>query len=400
MTLEELLAELQALVDAAAAESRDFNDEEAQRAEELTQKIERAQANKDVKARAENLTKVRNDAPKVSRAVNKQEDSLERAFNHYLRTGKENADIAELKTRAQSEGTGSEGGYLVPEGFRNKIVERQKTYGGVASVAETVTTDSGNNLPWVTVDDTANVGEVVLENGTFVSGADVVFGTASLGAYKYMAGGAGGNPLRIPVELLQDSAIDVQALASRLLGERIARIQATHLVSGTGAGQPKGIVHGLTGAEIAADGSGITYDDLINFIHNTNLDPAYRNNAKWLFNDQMLATIKKLKDSHGDPIWRPASADMATETGGGTLLGYPVVIDQAFPNMTANDNTINWGAFGDFKEGFVIRRVKDVQVLVNPYNRQAYGQIEICAWARMDANQQNTNAYIALTGEA
>lgn len=396
MTLEELLAELQALVAKAEAEDRPLSDEEAQRADEIEGLVQRYQKTEEVKARAESLLKVRNDAPKVSRAVNKKEDTLERAFDHYLRTGKENQDLVEL--RAQSEGTGSEGGYLVPEGFRNKLVDRQKAYGGVASVAETITTDSGNNLPWTTVDDTANVGEIVAENGTFASGADLVFGTADLGAYKYMAGGGSNLPLRVSVELLQDSAFDVQSLVANKLGERIARIQATHLVTGTGSGQPKGIVHGLTGVEIAADGSGITYDDLITFIHS--VDPAYRNNAKWLFNDQMLATIKKLKDSHGDPIWRPADADMGTTTGGGVLLGYEVVIDQAFPNMTANSNAINWGAFGDFREGYVIRRVKDVQIIVNPWTRAANGQVEFTAWARMDAAQQNTNAYVALTGEA
>jgi HK97 family phage major capsid protein len=396
MTLEELLAELQALIDNATAQQRDLNDEEAQRAAELETQIERAKTNRGIKERAGELLKVRNDSPKVSRAVNKEEDTLERAFDHYLRTGKENQDIVEL--RAQGEGTGSTGGYLVPEGFRNKLVDKQKAYGGVASVAEVITTDSGNALPWSTVDDTANVGEIVAENGTFAAGADLVFGTASLGAYKYMAGGGSNLPLRVSVELLQDSAFDVQALVSSKLGDRIARIQATHLVTGTGSNQPQGITYGLTGVEIAADGSGVTYDDLIHFIHS--VDPAYRaSGCGWLFNDTMLETIKKIKDSHGDPIWRPADADMATDLGGGTLLGYPVTIEQAFPTMTAASNTINWGAFGNFKEGYVIRRVKDVQILVNPYNRMANGQVEFTAWARMDAAQQNTSAYVALTGE-
>ncbi len=82
-----------------------------------------------------------------------------------------------------------------------------------------------------------------------------------------------------------------------------------------------------------------------------------------------------------------------------TLLGYPVTIDQAFPTMTAASNTINWGVFGNLSEGYVIRRVKDVELLVNPYTRVANGQVEFTAWARMDGVQQNTNAYVALTGE-
>ena len=82
----------------------------------------------------------------------KRDDTLERAFSSYLRTGKENADLVEL--RAQSEGTGTEGGFLVPDGFRDKLVERMKAFGGLAQVVENLSTSDGRNLPWPTIDDT------------------------------------------------------------------------------------------------------------------------------------------------------------------------------------------------------------------------------------------------------
>jgi HK97 family phage major capsid protein len=391
VTTEEILAALQAILDNAV--DRELTDEEVQNYEELEGKLTAAKRSADIRARNATYNAV---SPAVVATSSKKDDTLERAFNHYLRTGKENADLVQL--RAQAEGTGTEGGYLVPEGFRDKLVDRLKAFGGLANVVETVTTSTGNPLPWPTVDDTANTGEIVDEGGTFSSGADLVFGQASLGAYKYMAGGGSALPLRVSVELLQDAAFDVEGLVSKKLGERIARIQAPHIVAGTGVGQPLGITTGLTGVEIAADTAGIVYDDLVNFIHS--VDPAYRENGcRWAFNDTMLATIKKIKDSHGDPIWRPADADMASDLGGGTLMGYPVTIDQGFPTMTAASNTINWGVFGDLSEGYVVRRVKDVQVIVNPWTRASNGQVEYTAWARMDATQQNTNAYVALTGE-
>src|SRR5207244_3767820 len=134
---------------------------------------------------------------------------------------------------AQSEGVASEGGFLVPDEFRTKLVERLKAFGGLANVVDEITTESGNNIEWPTLgDDTGNLGEIVEEGGTFSGGADLVFGQASLGAYSYMAGGAAGQPLRISRELVQDSAIDIVGLVSRKLGERAARIQAVHLVTG------------------------------------------------------------------------------------------------------------------------------------------------------------------------
>lgn len=398
MSVEEILAALQAIVEEAKGEP--LTDEQANRYEELEGKLKAAQRSDQIAQRhaAYNTTTTKPVVP-GDKSTKDDEEQLNRAFQHYLRTGKENADIVQL--RAQGEGVASEGGYLVPTSMRNKLVDRMKAFGGIAEDVETVTTSTGEPMNWPTVDDTGNVGEIVKEGNTFTSGADLTFGEESLGAYEYMAGGGSSTPLRVSRTLLDDAAFDVEGLVSRKLGERIARIQAPHIVRGTGAGEPLGLVHGLTGVEIAADTAGVTYDDLIHFIHS--VDPAYRENGcQWGFNDASLEMLKKIKDSNGDPIWRPWTADMGTDSEGGStgkLLGYRYRVDQAFPNFVAGSNTTNWGVFGNLSEGYVIRRIKDVQILVNPYARMAYRQVEYSAWARMDATQQNTNAYVALTGE-
>lgn len=399
MNIEEILAALKAIID--GAEGRELTDEEVERYEALEGKLEAAQKDQEIRSRQTAYeTPV---AVGVHVTAPKDDDTLERAFDAYLRTGRENADLVEL--RAQGEAAGPEGGFLVPDGFRNKLVERMVAFGGIASAAETITTGTGNPMSWPTLDDTSNVGEIVNEGGTFSSGADIVFGQEELSAYKYMAGGGSQLPLRVSVELLQDAAFDVQGLVSRLLGTRIARIQATHLVTGTGINEPQGITTGLTGIEIAADTAGVTYADLVAFIHS--IDPEYRDGAMWGFNDATLKTLELITDSNGDPIWRPFNATMSTGAQGnagkvgqtGVLLGYPYLVDQGFPDIDVDANTVNWGVFGQLREGYLVRRVKDVTLIVNPWTRAANGQVEYTAWARMDAVQQNTNAYVALTGE-
>ena len=402
MTIEEILQQMAEIIE--AAEERDLTSEEAEQYEELETDLAAARRSQEIRTRqAAYETPVPPGIPvETGEEVNAE---LERAFDHFLRTGIPNADISDLQERAQGEGDGTAGGYAVPEGFRNRLVDRMVAFGGIASVIETISTSTGNPLPWPTLDDTENSGEIVEEHGTFSAGADLEFGTANLGAYKYAAGGAGATPLRVSVELLQDAAFDVQGLISRKLGQRIGRIQATHLISGTGVRQPKGIVQGLTGVELADDTAGVTYDDLVNFIHS--VDPAYRasGRCRWAFNDQSLKTIRLIKDSNGDPIWRPDSATMATgpdgtpSTGGSTLLAYPVTIDQGFDDIDVDSASTNWGLFGDIYEGMVMRRVRDVTVVVNPWTRASYGEVEYSAWARMDAVPQNVNAYVALTGE-
>lgn len=326
----------------------------------------------------------------------RREETLDKAFNHYLRTGQANSDLTAPRN-AQGTDTGPGGGYLVPDGFRDKLVDRMKAFGGLAGVVEELVTTTGENLLWPTIDDTANTGEVVDEGGTFSGGADLVFGEGNIGAYQYMAGGAGGVPLRLSLRLTRDSRVDIEGLVSGKLGVRMARIQATHWVTGSGVKQPQGIVTGKTGIEIAAN-TAVTYADLVHFVHQ--VDPAYRDTARWAFNDASLEVIRTIEDDNGRPIIKGSTEGAATGAGGETLLGYPVTIDQAFANINKSSNTVNWGAFGDLEAAYLLRRVEEVAIIVNPWTRAQYGQIEYSAIAWADGIVQDANAFIALTGQA
>lgn len=395
-TLAAILADMQALMDATAG--RNLTAEEVTQYEALEAERAQVEASDAVRQRhgAYNVTVVPEGQPAPAGGPRKRDDYTV-AFENYLRTGKPNADLERGPVNKQSEGVPSEGGYLVPDEFRTKLVERMKAFGGIGSVAERYTTGTGASVRWPTVDDTGNVGEVVEENGTFQAGSDVVIGSNSLGSYSYMAGGAGGLPLRLSRELVQDAAFDTEGLISRLLGTRIARLQAVHLATGTGVEQPLGLVTGRTPVQAAAN-TGATFDDLVTWIHS--VDPAYRQGSRWVMNDNTLAMFEKIKDSHGDPIWRGWGTDMATGLQEGTLLGYPITIDQAMPDYDADDSTDLAIAFGRISEGYVVRDVKSVELLVNPYNRMQYREIEYTAWARMDATQQDLNAYIVASGKS
>ncbi|PRX46746.1 HK97 family phage major capsid protein [Prauserella shujinwangii] len=391
--MEEILAALQAILD--EANGRELTDEEVARFEELEGKLTAVQRSEDMRARLKSYQEpIRNDVG-VHVGTAKSDDTLERAFNHYLRTGVENQDLAEL--RAQSVGTDSAGGFTVPETFRNKITERLLAFGGLAPEVETITTSSGETLRWPTLDDTANSGVIATENTAPASGgADLVFGEVTLGAHKYVAPGAGNLPLRVSVELLQDSAFDIQGLISRKLGERIARAQAVDWVTGTGTGEPEGIIQS-TGASQTFAGAAPTKDELIDALHT--VDPDYRSGAVWVFNDTTLSLIRKMEDTTGRPLWQSQADAGLQDAPGGVLLGHRVVIDQAFADYTdASSNT--WGVFGHVREGYIIRRVRDVTLIVNPYSRANEGQVEYTVWARADGAVQNVNAYSLLVNDA
>lgn len=396
MTIEELQEKMQSVVAKADAESRSLNDDEVSEYEGYEKQL--TGVRRDIELRKRHIAYQNPATSAVQTADRKDSDELDRAFESYLRTGQRNSDLVEL--RAQQEASSSAGGYLVPDTFRAKLIERMKSFGGFAKEAEQLNTTSGNPIGWPTLDDTANAGEIVPESATGSAGADIVVGTASLGAYKYMSLGAGNLPLRVSVELLQDSAFDIVSLLTRVMGKRIARAQARDFVMGSGSGEPLGINHTVPDQHLAT-ANPVTYAKLLAAVHG--IDPDYRDGgAKWLMNDATLATLQGMVDGNQRPLWLPTTDGLSGNLPGGQLLGYPVVIDQAMPNIGNSTSVEGDGAviFGDLIEAYVIRRVKDVTLVVDPYGRAANGEVQFTAWARADGTIQDRNAYVVLAGFA
>lgn len=388
MTREEILARLREIQ--AAAGSRSFTDAEITEIEGLEAALEAWDRSDAARARIAALGRP---APGIGPVgAPAHEDGLERAFVAYLRTGQPNADISGLRAE-QSEGVSTAGGYTVPPGFLQRIVEAQLSYGGLAPQVETITTDSGQPLEWPTLDDTANSGAIVAENAAPASGADLAFGTAQLGAYKYVAAGADGEPLRVPVELIQDSAFDIAGLVARKLGERIARTQAPHWVTGTGVGQPKGLLaSSLTSDRDLDTADTPDYEDLVDLTDL--LDEAYDPGAVWLMRRNTWSQLRLIVDTNGRPIIQSAMEGISGRPAR-TLLGKPVVIDEAVPLLSSAGDTYCM-AYGDLRQAYVIRRVRALTVLVDPYTRGKYGQVAYHAWDRADGTIQNRSAYVIM----
>lgn len=391
VTVESILEALTAII--AGAEGRDLTDEEVERYEQLEADLAVARRSVEIRSR-----QVAYETPSfnvgATLAVSKDGTELDRAFDHYLRTGTANQDIQEL--RAQQVGTDSEGGYTVSPQFRQKLVEVRKAFGGLAAEVDMFSTEKGGTIEYPSLDDTASVGAITAEEAAFADGTDLAFGTVTLGAFKYTSTGAGTTtPLRVSVELLQDAEFDVQGLVSRALGTRIQRKQSSDWVNGNGTTLPFGILHdGLTANVVLDVEATIDYDELLDV--EAALDPAYEQNAKWLFNKATWTAIRRVVDTAG----RPIIFDQAASGIGGRpekqLLGYPVVLDQACNNVTQDGVDGGFALLGDLKEAYVIRRVAPLTVIVNPYTRMNNGQVEYVAWERADGNIQNRSAYATL----
>lgn len=329
--------------------------------------------------------------PPAGGPANSTDDAYKSAFRNFLRDGineLDPTDRALMRERFQQiqnaagVGTGSAGGYLVPPEFRDTMVETMKWYGPMLQVAEVITTDTGANLPWPTNDDTANVGAILAEN-TQMTEQDVTLGTASIDAYMYTS-----KLVRASFQLIQDRP-DFDTWLARKLGERIGRIWNQHFTTGTGTAQPDGIVTsasvGVTGTGSFATTGGIAYDNLVDLVES--LDPAYGGGQglTWMMHQTARKALRKLKDTQGRPLWEPSlQAGVAA-----TLLDYPVQLNNDMPTLAASSKSI---LFGNIREAYVIRTVRDISTVRLAERYADYLQVGFFAFARADGTLQNGNA--------
>lgn len=173
-------------------------------------------------------------------------------------------------------------------------------------------------------------------------GVDATFAKMTLNAYAFDT-----EWVQLSMEILQDSAIDIEQFLGELLGERLARRVNVELTTGDGSGDPNGIVTASAAGVTAASATLLDADEIIDLLHS--VDPAYRASPKcrFMFNDGTLAKIRKLKDGNGQYIW---SMGDIRDGQPGSLLGQRYSVNQAVASVATGTKPI---VFGDFSKYFV-----------------------------------------------
>ncbi|QJU40975.1 phage major capsid protein [Serratia marcescens] len=301
-------------------------------------------------------------------------------------TAEERQALREL--RAQGVAPDEKGGYTVPNTFLAKVVEQMKAYGGIAGVAQILTTSDGRTMEWATADGTDEVGVLLGENEE-AGEEDTEFGMDSLGALKLTS-----KIIRVSNELLQDSAIDMEAYLARRIAERIGRGEARYLIRGTGTGtpkQPKGLVASVDKTTATASATAVNWKEILTLKHS--IDPAYRRGDRFrlAFNDNTLKLISEMEDGQGRPLWLPDIVGVAPAS----VLNVPYVIDQEIDDIGAGKKFMFCGDFNRF----IIRRV-NYMILKRLVERYAeFDQTGFVAFHRFDCILEDTSAIKALVGK-
>ena len=376
--LKEKRAGLYAQIDSLRKETdgREMTAEEQQRWDTLFADYEKA--DKAVAAEEKFLDIQRRQAEEAYRqnnggaagaAAGKDTPEYRRAFADYLLNG---AQGISPETRSLIEKrdsiSGLSAGVLIPTDLASSIEIALKSYGGMFEAGQLITTSKGGDLTFPTVNDTAAKATIVAEYDQSTKRTPT-FGSVTLKAFTYRT------PI-IPVslELLQDSAFDLDALLSQLLSESFGRGVNEHLTTGSGTGQPRGIVTAATAIENGAAAGAITLDNIIDLI--AGVDSAYAKTGKFMFNHKTLWALAKIKDTHGQYIWQ----ENARVGQPGTIFGKGYVINDDVADIGAGNASVLFGDLSKYK----IRLVKGFRVIRLNELLAEYLSIGLFGFARVD----------------
>jgi HK97 family phage major capsid protein len=374
-----LANDMSEIVKIAEKEDRGFSGDEKTNWENLRSEIDATDERIRVLTEQERITAERHVAESAgTKRAESGRPTHREAFVGFVRSHPEHAPMsaehraALQEYRAQATGTPTAGGYLVPQEWASSIEEAMKDYGGIRSAATVISTATGATLNMPTDDDTTNSGAILGEN-VEDGEQDVAVGEVELGAYKYTS-----RIVRVPIELLQDSAWDVEAWLQRKFGERLGRATSAHYATGTGTNQPRGLMVAAAAGPNAGAAAAISWADLIALKHS--VDPAYRRGPKvaFGFNDSTLKAIKSLLDGNDRPIWQPGVSVGAPDT----IDGDRYFVDQGIANIGTGARSVVYGDIGKY----IIRDVMGISMarLVERYAE--FHQVGFVAILRTDAD--------------
>jgi len=307
--------EAKALLDVAAAESRDLTAEEEQKYARINDDLnKRSEVIASLKADEEREVRLAEATRGIADQVRPVQNGLTVANDAELirslargeiRTASfEKRDVVKTSTGAP-----------VPTSFYDQIVEHMVVAGPMLETSTMLRTAGGEALQIPRTN--AYSGSSVFAEGSAIGESDPTFQSfVTLNAYKY------GFLVQVSREMIEDSGVDLLGFLAREAGISIGVAVNTALTTGTDTTVPNGIAtaagSGVTGG--TAVSGAFTGDNLIDLSYSVN--SAYRRmpGTGWMMSATALAATRKLKDTYGQYLFQPSLQAGQPDQ----LLGYAI----------------------------------------------------------------------------
>jgi HK97 family phage major capsid protein len=301
------------------------------------------------------------------------------AFFRYLQTGE--------NMRAALSTTGANGGYLIPFHLDPSIIltnAGSKNPLRQISRVETITTDV-----WHGVSSAGVSGEWLAEAAEFTD-ASPTFSQPTIPVEK------AGAYVQASFEVTQDS--NIASSIAMLFADAKDRLEATAFVTGSGSGQPTGILTELranTASIMVSAQTNASFGSIDVYALVNALPARHQDNCEWLAHWSIYNLVRNFgSGANSSAFWVDLGPGIPSQ-----LLGrstYQSSVMPAAPLSTATASSDDILILGDFQNYLIVDRV-GMEVVYNPLvigsNRRPTGEVGWAAFWRVGADVTNVDGF-------
>lgn len=285
--------------------------------------------------------------------------------------------------KALGEGVDSAGGYLVPEEFKNMLIEALPDY---TVMRQIITVMPVGTLTGTIPSITAKPGAEWGSENTAMNEQSATFGEVAYALNRLQS--------LIPMsrELVADANVNMVQLITRLFAEAFGTAEDNAITTGDGTGKPVGFTTASLSSVAVATAGTTVLGDLTNLLGLVKAQ--YRKRGQFLTSPAGVQVLRKLVDGNGNPIlYTPANSDVST------LFGKPVIENVHIPENLGAGTDETEIYFGDFSYYYLFDRGEyAVESTMDGYGAFEKHQIVMKAFNRMDGKIGLTEPIAKLTG--
>ena len=399
-SLNEAKEAKKAILNGAITEVRSLEDTENEELRQLDEKIVELQKEiekAEEEVRSTSVEKTIENKGEIK--MEKTQIELREQFMNALATP--NADVSKLEMRGAGDGytaglgdaphnVANKGQMNVPltiEGAIRNAIDFNSDVLGLANVIRT------NGTHRIVLDASPASEARLVKEGASISSIDSEFVKVELGAYKY------GEIVKFTREVVEDVNFNIVAHAGQRLGMAFAKAFEKAIITGTGSGQPEGLLSATpdnsdmqkASKQVTAKKGAISANDVVASYYN--LPHECRQNAVFVCHPDTVKALAMLQDANGRQLLTDG-----LEPGVRTLMGCRVIECAYMPKL--GTESVKVGMFVDVKRALTVGVRSDVQVRQLHELYAVTDMVALVATARMDAKivQAGAISYI-VTGE-
>ena len=305
------------------------------------------------------------------RALKIEERELE-DFGKYIRNEVLEERAGEVQFKKGTNGA------IVPQSIANKIIMTAYNVSPILEKTTPYNCKGKITIPVYGKDDSGNDITVGYgEDFTALTEKAGKFGGVDLEDYLIGALSKLGN------SLINNTDLDLANIVINIMADYVRMFLEKEILIGT-TGKITGCKDITRIHEVAT--AVLTYDDLVKL--KNKVIQAYRKGSCWVMNQDTATAIELIKDSDG----RPMFVDDPTGEFNGKILGYPVFVSDAMPDIEAGKRPIIFGNFS----GIALKKTKELEIQVLRELYATEHATGIVAWLEADAKVENLQKLAAL----